>query len=349
MRLLIITQKADKSDPILGFFHRWIVEFAKHFEEVTVLCLERGLCEFPENVRVISLGKEDGRSRPKYLRRFYGAIWRERAGYDVVFVHMNQVYVLLGAFVWKLLGKKIFLWYTHKSVTLSLRVALALVDKVLTASVESFRIKSKKVNVLGHGIDVDTFIPAKEKLENNMSIVTVGRISPVKRYEILITAFSELRSETSIYLDIVGAPATQSDIEYLASLRSLAKDKGVSDRVRFEGAVRHDDVPVLLQSSDVFVNMSRTGSVDKAVLEAMSCGIPAVTSNVAFESILSPHGLFFKDGDVQELARILGSLVGKRESLSVLGEELRVLVSREHDLKKLIISIKDLFESSLLP
>jgi len=256
---------------------------------------------------------------------------------------MNQVYVILGAFVWKLLGKKIFLWYTHKSVTLSLRIALALVDKVLTASAESFRIKSKKVNVLGHGIDVDTFIPTKEKLEDTMSIVTVGRISPVKHYEVLISAFAELRNEVPVFLDIAGVPITHEDKKYAASLRTLAKNQGVEDRVRFKGALRHGDIPLLLRASDIFVNMSKTGSLDKAVLEAMACGLPAVTSNEAFRSMLSPYGLFFKHGDVQELSRILGSLVGKRDVLPILGLELRDIILREHNLSTLIRKVANLY------
>ncbi|MFA6095709.1 MAG: glycosyltransferase family 4 protein [Candidatus Paceibacterota bacterium] len=344
MRLLLITQKADKNDPVLGFFHRWIIEFAKHFEEVIVICLWQGVCEFPANVRVISLGKEEGSSKPKYLRRFYRTIWAERARYDAVFVHMNQVYVLLGALLWKLLGKQVFLWYTHRSVTLSLRAAVILVDKALTASSESLRIRSKKVTVLGHGIDTAVFSPTKKASSDSISIVTVGRISPVKRYETLIQAFSEIRSEVPIFLDIAGAPATRGDESYLASLRALAAERGVSGRVRFKGAMRHDTIPALLRASDIFVNMSRTGSVDKAVLEAMSCGVPAVTSNVAFQSMLSPYGLFFKDGDVQELARILGSLVGKRDTLTALGAELRAIVLRDHDLMTLIGRITNLYE-----
>lgn len=344
MKLLIITQKADRNDPVLGFFHRWIVEFAKHFEEVLVLCLEEGAHNLPSNVRVISLGKEDGQSRQKYLRRFYMMIWRERAHYDAVFVHMNQVYVILGALVWKLLGKRMFLWYTHTKVTLSLRLAVAFVDKALTASKESLRIRSKKVVALGHGIDTMVFSPENRKLVDAVSIVTVGRISPVKRYETLIEAFAELRSEIPVYLDIAGAPATEGDKKYLSSLRVLTKERGVSDRVRFKGAIRHDEVPALLRASGIFVNMSRTGSIDKAVLEAMACGIPPVTSNVAFESMLSPYGLFFKDGDIHELARILGSLVAKRETLPVLGVELRDIVLKHHDLNTLISTITSLYE-----
>lgn len=344
MKILIITQKVDRNDPVLGFFHRWIVEFAKHFEEVTVICLMKGASDLPENVRVISLGKEDGESRPKYLRRFYGAIWGERARYEGVFVHMNQVYVLLGAPIWRLLGKRVFLWYTHRSVTLSLRMAVALVDKALTASKESLRIRSKKVVVLGHGIDTAVFSPHERQSIDAVTIVTVGRISPVKRYETLIDAFAELRSEIPMYLDIAGAPATENDKKYLASLRALAKERGVSDRVRFKGAIRHDEVPAFLRDSHVFVNMSRTGSVDKAVLEAMSCGVPAVTSNVAFKEMLSPYGLYFNDGDVHELARILGSLVAKKETLPALGSELRHIVLTHHNLGTLISTITSLYE-----
>jgi hypothetical protein len=60
MKLLIITQKVDINDPILGFFHRWIEEFAKHCEKITVICLYKGTYNLPNNVKVLSLGKEEG-------------------------------------------------------------------------------------------------------------------------------------------------------------------------------------------------------------------------------------------------------------------------------------------------
>jgi len=63
MKLLITTQTIDKNDPILGFFHGWVKEFSKHFEEINVICLKEGEHNLPENVHVYSLGKED------YLRK----------------------------------------------------------------------------------------------------------------------------------------------------------------------------------------------------------------------------------------------------------------------------------------
>ena len=83
MRLLVITQKVDRNDPVLGFFHRWIEEFAKHCEKVTVICLEMREHRLPINVRVLSLGKEQNKSKLKYIFRFYRYIWQERNNYDV--------------------------------------------------------------------------------------------------------------------------------------------------------------------------------------------------------------------------------------------------------------------------
>ena len=71
MRLLIVSQKVDIEDPILGFFHGWLLEFAKQCEEVTVIGLEVGKYALPKNVKVYSLGKEAGQSRLKYLFRLW--------------------------------------------------------------------------------------------------------------------------------------------------------------------------------------------------------------------------------------------------------------------------------------
>jgi len=71
MKLLIVTQKVDKNDDILGFFHGWIAEFAKHCEKITVIALGVGEYDLPRNVEVLSLGKEGGKSRLKYILNFY--------------------------------------------------------------------------------------------------------------------------------------------------------------------------------------------------------------------------------------------------------------------------------------
>ena len=62
-KLLIITQKVDAQDDLLGFFVDWIAEFARRFEEVHVVALEVGTHSLPGNVTVYSLGKDSGKTK----------------------------------------------------------------------------------------------------------------------------------------------------------------------------------------------------------------------------------------------------------------------------------------------
>ena len=224
MNLLITTQKVDKNDQLLGFFIEWLREFAQKFEKITVLCLEKGEFELPENVKVLSLGKDRGSGKLRQLSAFYFLIYTHRNDYDAVFVHMNPIWMVLGGICWKMLGKKKFLWYTSGGVTLKLKIAEKLADKVLTASPESFRFKSKKVVVTGHGIDTGLFQPdfSRSNLKDGVprfdlgeiKILSVGRIAPVKNYETLIEAAKILKDEgVNFAITMIGEAPLEKDKE----------------------------------------------------------------------------------------------------------------------------------------
>ncbi len=285
MKLLICTQKVDKNDPILGFFHRWIEEFATQCESIIVICLEKGEYTLPENVQVLSLGKEGGVSRLKYIYNFYRYIWKERKKYDSIFVHMNQVYVILGGLLWRILGKKISIWYTHKSVTFSLRVAEGFVDTIFTASKKSFRLKSKKVMVVGHGIDTSLFSPEKYSNRKDDTILTVGRISESKQ---IIKMLDILKDYPSFKLVIVGSPVTKEDFIYRDRFLNEVEQRELNNQVEIVGDVPQGELPPFYAKAKVFINLSVTGSLDKAVLEALSMNVPVYTTNEAFNDTEYP-------------------------------------------------------------
>ncbi len=188
MKLLIITQKVDQNDDVLGFFHGWIREFAKHYEKITVICLEKGEYDLPANVKVLSLGKEKPQptilrqSLPagqagsgqaynlqplkklkysfnflRYIWRFYYSIIKYSRDYDAVFVHMNQEYVLLGGLPWKILGKKVAMWRNHYAGNIFTRIAMMMADKIFCTSKYSFTAQSKKAALMPVGIDTELF------------------------------------------------------------------------------------------------------------------------------------------------------------------------------------------------
>lgn len=339
MKLLVITQIVDQQDFNLSFFYVWIKRLAERTEKLTVICLQAGEYELPRNVQVISLGKERGLSRWQYLKNFYRFIIAYRHDYDHVFVHMNPEYVILGGLFWRLAGKKVLLWYVHKAVNARLRLAALLGTKIFTAAKESFRLASKKVEIVGHGIDVSKFQTSDYGLRTTASklrLLCVGRISPVKDLETVVLAFQELMQrhpEREIWLDIVGDTITEQDEEYRQTLLDLTAKLRLSHRVQFLGGVPYHQMPEVYVAHHALIHTSRTGSIDKVVLEALASGLTVFTSSAAYDE-LGDLALRFPANEAKELARMIESqlLSGARE----VNQAGREYVERYHNLDNVI-------------
>ncbi|MBI2108847.1 MAG: glycosyltransferase family 4 protein [Parcubacteria group bacterium] len=351
MRILILTQKVDAADDVLGFFHPWIHRFAQYCEGVTVICLEKGVHTLPNNVGIFSLGKERGTSRISYIFNFYKYIWNLKNRYDAVFVHMNPEYIILGGLLWRLWNKKIGLWYVHRQVNMKLRIAEKLAHVVFSTTPEAFRLKSKKVNFLGHGIDFAHFTRKKdEPLHTPLRILHVGRITPIKNLEILFEAAHALERKYNIHAMItcIGAPVYKTDVEYFKKLKTLVKEKNISESVFFKGAISYTDMLDYYKEADISVNLTPTGGMDKAVLESIACGTMALSANKAFSEVFGIHGksLLYKERDANDLAQKINSLCikGEEEVLNI-QEYLYNQVKQNFDLKNLIKRITQLLHA----
>ncbi len=341
MRLLIVTQKIDKDDDNLGFFHRWIEEFAKQCEEISVISGTVGSHSLSPKVKILSLGKEKGLGRLKRRLRFWRYFCGEFGRHDAIFFHMCPEFVLASAPFFIFSKKPRALWYVHKSVTWKLKWAERLVDWIFTASDLSFRLPSKKVIYTGHAIDTDFFKPdVGRQSVATVRLLTAGRISPVKDIETIIRSCSALKNtwQRSWSLTIAGSPYMPRDQEYLFSLKSLVKEKNLENLVIFEGSHPYTEMPELYNAHDLFLSMSTTGSIDKSVLEAMSSGLTVITANEAFQSLL-PSKYFLEKRSPEFLA----------ERIKILAEDnkpnmmLRELVIKEHSLVNTIQKILDAY------
>jgi glycosyltransferase involved in cell wall biosynthesis len=344
--LLIVTQKIDAQDGVLSFFIGWVKEFAKNVDKVIVICLEEGEHDLPENVTVLSLGKEKGVSRFGYLINFYRYIWQNRSQYSHVFVHMNQIYVILGGLVWRVLGKRVGFWYAHGHIPFSLRIAEILSHVVFTSTKSGFRLESKKIHVIGQGVDSSRFSHSVEK-NNLFEMIIVGRISPVKDLETLIKAVEIfVEKNPNSHLSIVGGAGTDEQQQYELHLKEEVKKRNLEKFISFKGAVSYEELPSHLEKSDLFVSTSNTGSLDKAILDAMASFMPVLTCNVALEDVLGPHKekLMFKKGDFQELASKIEAINKMSlEERMELGGSLRKIVERDHSLENFVDKILSIY------
>ncbi len=296
MKLLITTQALDTKDPILGFFVRWVEEFAKHCEQVTVICLRKGEYTLPQNVRVFALGGGNKITRTYKLLR--GA-YKFRHNYDAVFVHMNPEYLVAAGFLWRLLKKRTVLWYTHKSVDFKLRVAAHHVNAILTASKESFRLPSPKLRVVGHGIDTSFFSP-DPSVPRGTHALSVGRLNPAKRHDLAVRQ----AHEAGVELRIAGDGPERPKLEALAH--------ELNAKVVFLGALTQTQLRDEYRRAAYMIHTSETGSLDKVVLEALACGCPVRTNDPALKFMESKGPEYVqKEHSLPTLiTRILGVLHG---------------------------------------
>ncbi len=282
MRLLVITQKVDKNDPVLGFFHRWVEEFSKQFVGVTVICLGKGESSLPANVRVLSLGKEEGVSKLEYLRRFYRYVCVYKGEYDLVLVHMNQEYVLLGGLLWRLWGKRVYLWRNHPKGNLLTCLAAVFSTKVFYTSSQSFTARFKKAVQMPVGIDTNFFKPDSSVERIQGTVLVLGRISPIKK---VLECIDWIKSR-----DLNGTIAGP-----VLSIDKFYGDKvlnALNDKIKYVGPYTREQELRLCQTHEIYINKTPAGSLDKTILEALACGMKLVVDNPDAQNLrLEDHSL----------------------------------------------------------
>ena len=320
MKLLIVCQALDKNHPILGFFHRWVEEFAKNADSVIVFASSVGEQSLPSNVRVYSLGKDEGRGSITRALRLLSFSYVHRKKYDAVFVHMIPEFVLVNGFLWRMLRKKICLWYTHKHVGLRLWLAEKLVHYALTASKASFRLPSKKLQVLGHGIDVDVFSPSPN-VQREGYVLSVGRLMKSKRHDLAIQAAKESRRK----LHIIGDGKERMNLEQLV--------KKIGADVSFRGSLPQEALVAEYRKAHALIHTSETGSLDKVVLQALACGCPVVTTDMALEGM----PLVVSGEKPDEIASIISAIDRTRY------KDMHAYVATHHSLQKLVVKIRGIF------
>lgn len=357
MNLLVLNQQTDVEDPGLGVVIDWLVALARRVDRLYVITHEAGRLPAIPNLRLFSMGKERGHSRLRRLTEFYRAlrsVLRE-GRIDGCFVHMVPLFAVLASPLLKLRRIPTVQWYVHKATPWPLGLSHRLVTRVATASAESFRLPSRKVVITGHGIDTDRFAPSRAAVWPHapFTIVSAGRLAPIKNLETLLEALAALHGAGWPYQAfLIGAPRTAVDRRYEGSLRRRVEQLQLEARVRLVGAVPREHLVSWLQRSDLFVNLSDTESVDKAVLEAMSCELPTVTSNSAFRPLLGNLAaqLMVPRNDPAALAdRIRTIARWAPEERDRVGRALRQIVVDRHSLDGLVAQILAIFAAAEAP
>lgn len=141
------------------------------------------------------------------------------------------------------------------------------------------RLARRPMQVVTNGVDVERVARAGEEHYLRPSngagrtVVTVGRMIPIKDQATLLTAFASA-SRPHDRLVVVGEGPLRAELEQLAGRL------GVADRVELPGLLQRDDVYRLLGRADAYVSTSRGEGLPLSVLEALAARLPAVLSDI---------------------------------------------------------------------
>ncbi len=178
-------------------------------------------------------------------------------------------------------------------------------------------IPEKRIRFLPNGLDLDWAgrrvdrISARERFglpRDGHVVVFLARLVPSKRPMDFINAAIRLvrdgRRDTTFVI--------AGDGRERAACERAVRHAGLTDTVRFAGTVPHDDVPLLMGASDVFVSTSTLTNRALPTCEAMICGVPVVaydTGDTATVVRAGETGALVDDGDVGALADAIGLLL----------------------------------------
>jgi glycosyltransferase involved in cell wall biosynthesis len=270
----------DDADQVFSHQVQIVRKLAEKFDEITVITGRVGDLRVPANVKVLTTNwKPNSRllSIIRFLKVFIRTIFKNR---DLtIFSHMTEVQSSLVAPLTWALRIPHYLWYAHVSPSIYLKWSHFWINGVITSTVGSCPIESKKVNAIGQSVDPNQFLEIKKKIRERNKFLHIGRFDVSKNIpEIIQVLITEREKNPKIELAIIGSPSSKENALKAEEVISANSKHIGAGWLKFLPYVKRGDLPEIFGDSDLFIHAFR-GSLDKTLIEATMVGIPVVTVN----------------------------------------------------------------------
>jgi glycosyltransferase involved in cell wall biosynthesis len=206
-----------------------------------------------------------------------------RAKYNIPYVVTEHWSAFSGksALAHKLLQKKMS--YIQKGFSLASHI-ITVSDEIIPA-VQLYNVNHVPVSSISNIIDTDFFTPASVKLKNErFTFIAANCYRPEKGYDILLQAIDILSQKGYDFrLLIAGRDFDNKDFQ-----KDYINNKS-KDKIEFLGFLDAVGIRGFLRQADALVIPSRNESQSLAVLEALSTGVPVVSTDVIPVRFVNEH------------------------------------------------------------
>ena len=213
-----------------------------------------------------------------------------------------------------------------------------LVDPTQRPYFSEYGIPEDRTTVIRNGVNTDLFRPPRSKIHDDgvIDFVYVGRLSLDKGVNILLDAFKEYHAQNrSSRLTLIGD-----------GMLKFQLDGCVEDgSIRWLGPMQHERIASVLQKMDVFVIPQNIGGLGLSVLEAMSSGLPVVTTGIGetLRLLSEKEGILVEPHNVKDVVKAM-TLLGESEDLRrTMGQNCRKKVVRDYSWSSQLESIEGVY------
>ena len=234
--------------------------------------------------------------------------------FHLAYASGGSFYTTLFAIAWKL---SLFVSKKYDSIIL--------VDPSQKPYFLRYGIPEDKLTVIRNGVDTEQFKP-RELAKNNEEVIDfvyVGRLSYDKGVNVLLESFKDYhRINPHSRLTLIGDGMLKFQIDEFNENKSI----------RWLGSISHEKLPLVLQSSDVFVIPQNIGGLGLSVLEAMSCGLPVITTAIGETTRLlsSDEGILVEPKNRLAVVDAMQQLAEDTQLRKPMGEHCRSKILRDY-------------------
>lgn len=179
-------------------------------------------------------------------------------------------------------------------------------------------------------------------IEDEFVLMHVSNFRPVKRVQDCVRILEEVRKTVPAKLVFVGDGPERSDAE------RLVRELGLWDHVKFLG--KQSALPEILSIADIFLLPSQSESFGLSALEAMSCEVPVIATNIGGVPEVVGHGecgYIAELGDVQRMARYCVELLTTPKKLAAFRANARKRAVQQYDIDLIVPMYEEVYRRSL--
>lgn len=219
------------------------------------------------------------------------------------------------------------------------------VSRSVAQELREYRLDPKEINVIGNGVDEKTFTPLPNKNGTEKYVLYTGVLRARKGlFDLIKCAEQVCRACPDIKFVICGRGP------FINKLKENVRRIGLQEKIVFLGYIKRNKLIQIYQNATVHVVPSHYEGLPTVLLEAMSCGIPVVATNIGGNNEVvcsGVNGFLVSPKSPREMADVVLRLLDDKALREKIGRLARETIEKKYTWDKITENVLKCYENIL--